>query len=130
MKKNFTEIEEIIENRITVLEKEYDLDRWDIQEIRTEAYRENGWGSDPFPLDEEAGGTARRVALPQHGGAARRGRHEHEGLPLKGSPGPDSPAWGLSLVVPFRVCLYHQSHGGIFVQCISHIPLAVLANRR
>ena len=41
MKKNFTEIEEIIENRITVLEKEYDLDRWDIQEIRTEAYREN-----------------------------------------------------------------------------------------
>ena len=43
MKKNFTEIEEIIENRITVLEKEYDLDRWDIQEIRTEAYRENGW---------------------------------------------------------------------------------------
>ena len=103
MKKNFTEIEEIIENRITVLEKEYDLDRWDIQEIRTEAYRENGWGSDPFP---------------------------HEGPPLKGSPGPDSPAWGLSLVVPFRVCLYHQSHGGIFVQCISHIPLAVLANRR
>ena len=53
MKKNFTEIEEIIENRITVLEKEYDLDRWDIQEIRTEAYRENGWSSDPFPLDEE-----------------------------------------------------------------------------
>ena len=54
MKKNFTEIEEIIENRITVLEKEYDLDRWDIQEIRTEAYRENGWSGDPFPLDEEA----------------------------------------------------------------------------
>ncbi|MFQ6807381.1 MAG: hypothetical protein ACLRT5_23050 [Lachnospiraceae bacterium] len=53
MKKNFTEIEEIIENRITELEKEYDLDRWDIQEIRTKAYRENGWGSDPFPLDEE-----------------------------------------------------------------------------
>src|SRR5699024_10296355 len=53
MKKNFTEIEEIIENRITELEKEYDLDRWDIQEIRTEAYRENGWGSDPFPLDEK-----------------------------------------------------------------------------
>ena len=48
------EFHRIIENRITVLEKEYDLDRWDIQEIRTEAYRENGWGSDPFPLDEEA----------------------------------------------------------------------------
>ena len=48
MKKNFTEIEEIIENRITVLEKEYDLDRWDIQEIRTEAYREN-MGQRPLP---------------------------------------------------------------------------------
>ena len=53
MKKNFTEIEEIIENRIAELEEEYDLDRWDIQEIRTEAYRENGWSGDPFPLDEE-----------------------------------------------------------------------------
>ena len=54
MKKNFTEIEEIIENRIAELEEEYDLDRWDIQEIRTEAYRENGWGSAPVPLDEDA----------------------------------------------------------------------------
>ena len=53
MKKNFTEIEEIIENRIAELEEEYDLDRYDIEGIRTEAYRENGWGSDPFPLDEE-----------------------------------------------------------------------------
>ena len=53
MKKDFTEIEEIIENRITVLEKEYDLDRWDIEDIRLEAYWENGWSGDPFPLDEE-----------------------------------------------------------------------------
>ena len=52
MKKNFTEIEEIIESRIAELEKEYDLDRYDIEEIRTEAYRENGWSYDPFPLDE------------------------------------------------------------------------------
>ena len=52
MKKNFTEIEEIIENRIAELEEEYDLDRYDIEEIRTEAYRENGWSYDPFPLDE------------------------------------------------------------------------------
>ena len=29
MKKNFTEIEEIIENRIAELEEEYDLDRYD-----------------------------------------------------------------------------------------------------
>ena len=53
MKKNFTEIEEIIESRIAELEEEYDLDRYDIEEIRTEAYRENGWNYDPFPLDEE-----------------------------------------------------------------------------
>jgi hypothetical protein len=52
MKKNFTEIEEIIENRIAELSEEYDLDRSDIEEIRTEAYRENGWSYDPFPLDE------------------------------------------------------------------------------
>ena len=32
MKKNFTEIEEIIENRIAELEKEYGLDRYDIEE--------------------------------------------------------------------------------------------------
>ena len=123
MKKNFTEIEEIIENRIAELEKEYGLDRYDIEEIRIEAYRENGWSGDPF----RAG---RRMALPQHRRAARRGRHEHEGLPLKGSPGPSSPAWGLSLVVSFRVCLYNQVHSRIFVQSISRIPLANLANGR
>ena len=53
MKKNFTEIEEIIQSRIAELEKEYDLDRYDIQDIRLKAYRENGWSGDPFPLDEE-----------------------------------------------------------------------------
>ena len=53
MKKNFTEIEEIIESRIAELEEEYDLDRYDIEEIRTEAYRENRWNYAPFPLDEE-----------------------------------------------------------------------------
>lgn len=53
MKKNFTEIEEIIESRIAELEKEYDLDHYDIEDIRLEAYWENGWNYDPFPLDEE-----------------------------------------------------------------------------
>ena len=53
MKKNFTEIEEIIENRIAELEEEYDLDRYDIEDIRTEAYKENGWNYGPFPLDED-----------------------------------------------------------------------------
>ena len=55
MKKNFTEIEEIIESRIAELEQEYDLDRYDIEDIRLEAYRENGWSYDPFPLDGEEG---------------------------------------------------------------------------
>ena len=53
MKKNFTEIEEIIESRIAELEKEYDLDHYDIEDIRLEAYWENGWSGDPSPLDEE-----------------------------------------------------------------------------
>ena len=38
MKKNFTEIEEIIETRIAQLSEEYDLDRYDIEDIRLEAY--------------------------------------------------------------------------------------------
>ena len=53
MKQNFTEIEETIENRIAELSEEYDLDRSDIEDIRMEAYKENGWNYDPFPLDEE-----------------------------------------------------------------------------
>lgn len=52
-KKNFTEVEEIIENRIAELEEEYELDRDDIAEIREEAYKENGWAYDPFPLEDE-----------------------------------------------------------------------------
>lgn len=52
-KKNYTEIEKIIEKRIAELEEEYELDNDDIEEIRTEAYKENGWSYDPFPLEEE-----------------------------------------------------------------------------
>ena len=53
MKKNFTEIEATIENRIAELEKEYDLDSYDIADIRLEAYKEGGWTYDPFPLEDE-----------------------------------------------------------------------------
>lgn len=53
MKKPYTEIEKIIEKRIAELEEEYELDRWDIAEIREEAYKENGWDYDPFPEDED-----------------------------------------------------------------------------
>ena len=53
MKKDFTEIEKIIDARITELSEEYELDRWDIKDIRLEAYNENGWSYDPFPEEEE-----------------------------------------------------------------------------
>ena len=53
MKKAYTEIEEIIENRIAKLNEDYELDRFDIREIRLKAYKENGWSYDPFPEDEE-----------------------------------------------------------------------------
>lgn len=53
MKKNYTEIEAIIEERIAELEEEYELDRWDIADIRLGAYKENGWSYDPFPEEDE-----------------------------------------------------------------------------
>ena len=53
MKKNFTEIEATIENRIAELEKEYDLDSYDIADIRLEAYKEGGWTYDPFHFEDE-----------------------------------------------------------------------------
>ena len=53
MKKNYTEVEAIIEQRIAELEEEYELDRDDIAGIRLEAYKENGWSYDPFPEEDE-----------------------------------------------------------------------------
>lgn len=44
----------IIENRIAGLEEEYELDHYDIAEIRREEYRKGGWSYDPFPKEEEA----------------------------------------------------------------------------
>ena len=52
-KQNYTEIEERIEVRIAELEEEYELDTYDIQEIRDEEYRLGGWSYDPFPEIEE-----------------------------------------------------------------------------
>lgn len=52
-KQNYTEIEERIEARIAELEEEYELDTYDIQEIRDEEYRLGGWNYDPFPEIEE-----------------------------------------------------------------------------
>ena len=48
-KKTYIEIEWIIEDRIAELSKEYDLDKYDIADIRLQAYRENGWSRDFFP---------------------------------------------------------------------------------
>ena len=52
-KQNYTEIEARIEERIAELEEEYELDTYDIQEIRDEEYRLGGWSYDPFPEIEE-----------------------------------------------------------------------------
>ena len=52
-KRNYTEIEAIIEERIAKESEEYELDHWDIADIRLEAYKENGWSYDPFPEEEE-----------------------------------------------------------------------------
>ena len=48
-KKNFTEIEALIEERIAAESEIYDLDHWDIADIRLETYKANGWTYDPFP---------------------------------------------------------------------------------
>ena len=52
-KQNYTEIEARIEERIAELEEEYELDTYDIQEIRDEEYQLGGWSYDPFPEIEE-----------------------------------------------------------------------------
>ena len=52
-RKSFTEIEEIIENRIAEESEIWELDRWDINEIRLETYKANGWSYDPFPEEDE-----------------------------------------------------------------------------
>ena len=49
----YWEVEAIIEERIAKESEEWDLDRYDIDQIRLEAYKENGWGYDPKPYDEE-----------------------------------------------------------------------------
>ena len=55
MKKTITEVETAIENRITELEEEYELDIYDRNDIREEEYQKAGWRHDPFPeeLEEE-----------------------------------------------------------------------------
>lgn len=52
-KRNFTEIEAIIEERIAKESEEFELDRWDIANIRLETYKANGWSYDPFPEEED-----------------------------------------------------------------------------
>ena len=52
-KKPYWEVEGIIEERIAKESEEWDLDSYDIDQIRLEVYRENGWEYDPKPYDEE-----------------------------------------------------------------------------
>ena len=51
--RKFTEVEEIIEQRIAEERELYDLDTWEIAEIRLEIYKANGWSYDPFPIEED-----------------------------------------------------------------------------
>ncbi len=53
VKVDFRQVEELIDKEIEELEKEYDLDDWDIAQIRKEIYTANGWYGDPFKEDEE-----------------------------------------------------------------------------
>lgn len=55
MKKTITEVKTTIEERIAELEKEYELDFYDRNDIREEEYQKGGWKHDPFPeeLEEE-----------------------------------------------------------------------------
>ena len=53
MQKDYLEVEAIIEERIAKESEEWDLDRHDIDQIRLEAYKENGWTYDPKPYDDE-----------------------------------------------------------------------------
>ena len=52
-KKSYTEIEALIEERIAAESEIYDLDHWDIADIRLETYKANGWSFDPFPEEDE-----------------------------------------------------------------------------
>ena len=49
----YTKIEEIIEAKLAALFEDYDLDEYDIAEIRNETYKEHGWYFDPFAEEEE-----------------------------------------------------------------------------
>ena len=53
MKKNYWEVEAIIEKEIERLSEDYELDHHDIDQIRLKVYKENGWSYDPKPYDEE-----------------------------------------------------------------------------
>ena len=53
MKKTTSEIENLIEKEIARLSKDYELDLYDINEIRTDFYKANGWAYDPNPEENE-----------------------------------------------------------------------------
>ena len=52
-RKPYWEVEAIIEERIAKESEEWDLDSYDIDQIRLQTYKENGWGYDPKPYDED-----------------------------------------------------------------------------
>ena len=124
-KKSFTEIEALIEERIARESEEFDLDSWDIAEIRLETYKANGWDFDPF--DEEEEDERRDWDDDWHIPTMSEMLREicmSKGLPLR-SPSPSPAEWlGLSLVVSFPLRINPPNPRFDFVYIILCIPVA------
>ena len=52
-RKPYWEVEAINEEKIAKESEEWDLDSYDIDQIRLQTYKKNGWGYDPKPYDED-----------------------------------------------------------------------------
>ena len=52
VRKPFEEVEEIIKEQISKMSEEYDLDKYDIAQIRLDAYLLAGWSEDPFAEED------------------------------------------------------------------------------
>ena len=108
MKKTITEVETAIENRITELEEEYELDIYDRNDIREEEYQKAGWRHDPFPekLEEE---------------------DEEEEISCWNPPEAPQQRLGLCLVSPILVWYDTQNRCQMFVYIMAAVLLAIVA---
>ena len=111
MKKTITEVETAIENRITELEEEYELDIYDRNDIREEEYQKAGWRHDPFPEELEEEDDEEEEDWHYHSMEERLNevgmsmRDFFQGIP-KGSP---SRGWGSASYPPFLFGMIHKT---------------------